>query len=65
MMRTLGETPDLRWFEEQNHKCGMCGRRSDGILRGSRNESYGRHCKRCAEKRLKASAKVREQEATK
>jgi ribosomal protein L34E len=60
-MGRLTESPELRWFEEQNHKCGVCGKRSQGILRGSRNESYGHHCKRCAEKRLKASAKVREE----
>lgn len=57
----MSETPDLRWFE-QNPSCRMCAKPSAGILRGTRNESYGHHCKRCAEKRLKDSAKVRERE---
>lgn len=59
----MSETPDLRWFEQQTHKCWMCGKPATGILRGFRNESYGHHCKKCAEKRLKDSAKVREREA--
>lgn len=55
----MTETPNLRWFEELDLKCCRCGRRASGILRGSRNESYGMHCKRCAEKRLKDSEKER------
>ena len=51
------ETTELRWFEDLP-RCG-CGRPSAGILRGSRNESYGHHCKRCAEKRLRASERAR------
>ena len=54
----MSEVPDLRWFEETDRKCS-CGKRATGILRGSRNESYGPHCKRCAEKRLKASERER------
>lgn len=54
------EVPDLRWFENTDRKCAQCGKRASGVLRGSRNESYGPHCQRCADKRLKASAKVRE-----
>lgn len=57
------ETPHLRWF--QRHDTCICGRKSAGILRGSRNESYGEHCERCANRRLKDSAKVREQEESK
>lgn len=56
----MAETPDLRWFENTERKCASCGKRATGILRGSRNESYGPHCARCAERRLKASRKVRE-----
>ena len=60
-MRTLSETPDLRWFEDTyKQKCHGCGKRADGILRGKQNESYGAHCQRCADRRLKASQKVRE-----
>lgn len=55
------ETPNLRWFE-QFPKC-RCGKKSEGILRGNQNESYGHHCKRCAERRLKASEKLRESAA--
>ena len=53
----MTEVANLRWFEEFN-KC-PCGRYAQGILRGTRNESYGLHCKRCAVKRLKASDKVK------
>jgi hypothetical protein len=55
----MSESPDLRWFENTERKCGRCGKRATGILRGSRNESYGPHCQRCADKRLKDSEKVR------
>ena len=58
---TLEETPHLQWFNPMSFGCRMCGKRADGELMGVRNESYGLHCKRCADKRLKASAKVREQ----
>ncbi len=54
------ETVHLRWFEEFPN-CA-CGRPSNGILKGDRNQSYGHHCKKCADKRLKASAKERERE---
>lgn len=53
----MSETTDLRWFESFP-RCG-CGKFSQGILRGSLNQSYGHHCARCAERRLKASEKVR------
>lgn len=53
-----GEAPWLRWFEEFP-SCSQCRKPSAGILRGGRNESYGHHCKRCAERRLKASEKAR------
>lgn len=56
------ETPDLRWFEAHS-VCRICHKKSDGILRDHRNQSYGEHCKKCAEKRLAASKKVREREA--
>lgn len=58
----MNETPDLRWFEEFG-RCIICRKVAHGILRGVRNESYGAHCKRCAEKRLEDSEKVRAQEA--
>ena len=51
------ETTELRWFEALP-KC-RCGKPSTGILRGSRNESYGYHCTECADKRLKASQRER------
>jgi hypothetical protein len=55
----MNETTKLRWFEEIAMKCDRCGGRASGILRGSQNESYGKHCKRCAEKRLRDSEKAR------
>ena len=51
----MSETPHLRWFEEWG-RCSQCRAKADGLLRGTCNESYGPHCKRCAERRLKASA---------
>lgn len=57
----MSETPHLRWFEEWG-RCGQCRRKADGILRGTGNESYGPHCKRCAERRLKESAAQRVKE---
>lgn len=60
----MAETTELRWFEQMNLKCSRCGKRADGILRGSRNESYGMHCKRCADKRIKDSAKARAEKET-
>ncbi len=59
-MRTLNETPDLRWFEDTRRKCAMCGKPATGILRGTGNESYGAHCQKCADKRLAASKRARE-----
>lgn len=59
----MGETPNLRWFEELP-KCGRCRKTAHGILRGSRNESYGHYCKKCANKRLKDSEKVRAKDTT-
>ena len=49
----MAETPELRWFGEYA-KC-PCGRDSNGVLYGSRNQSYGSWCRHCANKRLKAS----------
>ena len=57
----MTETTRLRWFEEFP-KCAQCGKKSRGILRGLANDSYGHHCKKCADKRLKDSAKAREEE---
>lgn len=54
----MNETPHLRWFENTERKCS-CGKPATGILRGSFNESYGHHCTKCAECRLKASELVR------
>ena len=55
----MAESPNVQWFEAYS-KC-RCGRAAAGILRGTRNESYGPHCKRCADSRIKASKKAREQ----
>lgn len=60
----MNETTELRWFEEISMKCERCGGRAVGILRGSQNEGYGKHCKRCANKRLRDSEKAREKSST-
>lgn len=59
-MTTYDESPEPQWFEPTEQKC-RCGKRATGILRGRRNESFGPHCKACAEKRIKAAKRVREQ----
>lgn len=60
----MAETTQLRWFE-QFPRCARCGKTAQGILRGSCNESYGHHCLRCAERRLKDSEKARSLTAAK
>lgn len=54
----MSETTRLRWFEEYS-SCRQCGKRADGILRGENNDSYGPHCRKCADKRLRASERER------
>lgn len=44
-------TDPARWFDCVGN-C-RCGKRATGILRGTRNESLGPYCERCAEKRIK------------
>lgn len=56
----MSEVPHLRWFENTERKCGKCGKRATGILRGSANESYGHYCEPCAMKRLADSKRQRE-----
>ena len=58
-MRTLEDTPDLRWFDRYP-SCRQCGKAAAGVLMDVRNTSYGAHCQRCADKRLAASKRVRE-----
>lgn len=55
----LEESPEVQWFDAHS-SCRVCGKKSDGILRGLRNQSYGEHCRKCAERRIKAAKKVRE-----
>lgn len=59
-MKTVIETPDLRYFRSYP-SCRMCGKNSDGLLFDCRNSSYGDHCKKCADERLADSKKVREE----
>lgn len=59
----MSETTLLRWFDHFP-SCQRCGKASNGILRGQGNASYGYHCNKCAEKRLKDSEKARKQEAS-
>jgi ribosomal protein L37E len=58
----MTETPELRWFDE-HPKCARCGKDAHGKIMGAQNQSFGWHCRRCAETRLSASRKVREQTA--
>ena len=51
-------TDQAQWFDGFG-KC-RCGKQATGILRGTRNESYGAYCKRCADKRIKAAEKARD-----
>lgn len=44
---------NAQWFEPTQEKCQSCKNRATGVLRGTRNESYGPYCKRCAEKEIK------------
>lgn len=60
MNRVIKETPNLRWFDTTGFQCRQCGKRADGNLMSDRNESYGAHCQRCADKRLKDSKQVNE-----
>lgn len=59
-MTLLTESPEIQWFDPYP-KCRVCRKVSHGILRGTRNESYGDHCTRCASKRIKAALKARKQ----
>lgn len=54
----MSESTDLRWFDE-HPKCARCGKDAHGRLMGSQNQSFGWHCRKCAEKRLRDSAKAR------
>jgi transcription elongation factor Elf1 len=57
----MTETTELQWFRERNFNCRQCGKRGVGSLMGRQNQDYGIHCQSCADKRLKASAKAREE----
>lgn len=54
----MSEVPALRWFDAIP-KCWQCGKDAHGRLMGPQNQYYGWHCRRCAEKRLRASEKAR------
>lgn len=51
-------TDQAQWFDGLG-KC-RCGKNATGILRGTRNESYGPYCPRCAEARIKKAQRERE-----
>ena len=51
---------DARWFDPIG-RC-RCGKAATGFLRGSRNDSYGPYCERCANARIKKTEKEREKE---
>lgn len=58
MSDVLEDIPNLRWFDKYP-SCRMCGKKADGLLMSDRNDSYGAHCLKCADRRLKLSAKIR------
>lgn len=53
---------DVRWFDELG-ECRECPKPATGKLMGSRNDSYGPYCKKCADKRLARAKKDREKTA--
>lgn len=57
----MSTADQVRWFEDLG-RC-VCGKPATGVLRGPRNESYGTHCRPCAEKRIKKAEREREREA--
>jgi hydrogenase maturation factor len=59
-MATYVESPEPQWFERTETKC-RCGKRATGILRGRQNQSFGPHCEPCANKRIAAAKRVRDQ----
>ena len=60
----LEESPDLQWFRYIQTKCRQCGKPGVGHIMGIRNEDYGLHCQKCADKRIALSKKVRERLST-
>lgn len=50
-----------RWFDSLG-SC-RCGKAATGTLRGTRNESMGVYCSRCANARIKAADKEREKQS--
>jgi hypothetical protein len=49
---------DVRWFDAVG-TC-RCGKDATGKLMGSRNQSFGAYCRKCAEKRLRAAQRERD-----
>jgi len=47
-----------QWFDALG-TC-RCGKKATGLLRGTRNESLGPYCERCAEARIKKAQKERD-----
>lgn len=58
MKGRLSESPHIRYFSAYPN-CSGCGKTAQGVLYGTSNESYGAHCRKCADKRIRASADVR------
>jgi hypothetical protein len=47
-----------QWFDALG-SC-RCGKKATGVVRGTRNESMGPYCERCAEVRIKKAQRERE-----
>jgi translation initiation factor 2 beta subunit (eIF-2beta)/eIF-5 len=52
---------DVRWFDALG-KCRECPKPATGKLMGSRNDSYGPYCQKCADKRLMRAMAERQKE---
>lgn len=52
----------MAWLGEINWKCRECNRKPATVeMFGLRNESFGKFCKSCGEKRLKAQKKFEDE----
>lgn len=48
----------VQWFDALG-QCAECAKPATGVLRGPRNDSYGRYCQKCADRRLKKAEQAR------
>jgi hypothetical protein len=46
------DQPHAQWFDALG-KCRGCGKAATGVIRGTRNQSFGPACRKCAESAIK------------